>query len=239
MECYRGSVSHNLYIKPEDKFGTDDIDLLNVYHYPKAYYFTLEGYNRKREVYEEWDREFDIVGYEIRKFMKMLADLNPNVISTLYLKKKHYMKTTKAWNHILANRNVFVGKDKIKVVYSGYAHSQIKKMEAFSKQGYMGDKRERLVKKFGYDTKNASHCIRLLKMGIEFVSTGEPVVYRIKDREELLDIKRGKLSLEEVKDYAKDLKEKFSVAHEKSDLPKEVNIVNVNKLLFDVMELVL
>jgi len=36
--------------------------------------------------------------------------------------------------------------------------------------GYLGDKRKQLVLKHGYDAKNAAHLIRLLRMGIEFLT---------------------------------------------------------------------
>ena len=47
-----------------------------------------------------------------------------------------------------------------------------------------------LEKEFGYDTKHAYHCIRLLRMGMEILETGEVLVYR-PDWEELLSIKNG------------------------------------------------
>lgn len=37
----------------------------------------------------------------------------------------------------------------------------------------MGEKRKQLVAKHGYDTKNASHLIRLLRMGMEFLTVEE------------------------------------------------------------------
>ena len=71
--------------------------------------------------------------------------------------------------------------------------------------GYMGDKRKKLVLQFGYDTKNAAHLIRLLKMCKEFLNTGVMNVDRSRDQEELLGIKKGGWKLEDVKQYASDL----------------------------------
>jgi len=56
--------------------------------------------------------------------------------------------------------------------------------------GYMGKKRRELVRRVGYDAKNAAHLIRLLRMGIEFLTEGTLYVER-PDAAELLDIKRG------------------------------------------------
>src|ERR1043165_9239253 len=60
----------------------------------------------------------------------------------------------------------------------------------FFSGGYMGSKRRELVRRIGYDAKNAAHLIRLLRMGIEFLVEGELHVARA-DAENLLEIKRG------------------------------------------------
>ena len=44
--------------------------------------------------------------------------------------------------------------------------------------GYMGQKRRELVRRVGYDDKNAAHLIRLLRMGIEFLTEGTIYVER-------------------------------------------------------------
>lgn len=54
------------------------------------------------------------------------------------------------------------------------------------------------LKKFGYDTKNAAHLVRLLRMGMEFLKDGELEVTRL-DARQLLEIKRGEWTLERVK----------------------------------------
>jgi len=236
MECYRGSKAHNLYVPPEEENSTDDIDLIGVYAYPIQYYLTLEGYHKKKEVEEEWIGKFDIVRYEIRKMFYLLSNLNPNVINTLYCRPEDYLKITPAWQMVIDNKDIFLSRDRIYDTFCGYAHSQIKRMTHLSKEGYMGEKRYKLVKKYGYDTKNASHCIRLLRMGIEFLTDGKPVVYRIDDREELLAIKNGEYSLEKVKRMANSLLDKMVVAKNKSSLPVKNNNIQVNKLLFRVME---
>jgi DNA relaxase NicK len=48
----------------------------------------------------------------------------------------------------------------------------------FYSGGYMGKKRRELVVRVGYDAKNAAHLIRLLRMGIEFLTEGTLYVER-------------------------------------------------------------
>ncbi len=63
-------------------------------------------------------------------------------------------------------------------------------------QGYQKWKVERnaarkeLEKKHGFDSKHAAHLIRLLRMGLEIVNTGEVIVMR-PDAQELLGIRNG------------------------------------------------
>jgi hypothetical protein len=72
----------------------------------------------------------------------------------------------------------------------------------------------------GYDAKNAAHLIRLLRMGIEFLTEGTLLVERV-DAAELLDIKRGVWPLEEVKAEAERLFQLAQEAYVRSSLPPE------------------
>ncbi len=99
---------------------------------------------------------------------------------------------------------------------------------------YMGEKRRTLIRKFGYDTKNAAHLIRLLRMGIEFMTEGELHVKR-QDATQLLEIKHGEWSLEKVKSEADRL---FALAEEsyiRSTLPIDIDKEKVNKVLTDIL----
>jgi predicted nucleotidyltransferase len=61
-------------------------------------------------------------------------------------------------------------------------------------------KRSEIEKHCGYDGKNASHCVRLMKMAIECMRSGELIVNRQRagDSELLLSIKLGRLTYEEL-----------------------------------------
>jgi hypothetical protein len=115
----------------------------------------------------------------------------------------------------------------------------VKKYEELRKKyfgGFMGDKRRNLVKKVGYDSKNASHLIRLLRMSVEFLKTGDFIVNRTGvDAEELLDIKHGKWQLETVKLLAAELFEEARVAHENSELPEEPDKDTVEQLMMQMI----
>lgn len=108
------------------------------------------------------------------------------------------------------------------------------RLKSFQKKGenigYMGDKRKHLVLEHGYDAKNAAHLIRLLRMCIEFMNTGELLVQR-PDAAELIDIKRGKWKLEQVKQLSEELFAQAKVARDKSPLPDEPDREGAEALL--------
>lgn len=101
--------------------------------------------------------------------------------------------------------------------------------------GYLGLKRKELVLQNGYDTKNAAHLIRLLRMCVEFMDSGELIVYRTVDAAELLDIKCGKWALDHVKDYAEYLFLEAKKARDRSSLPEKPDRDEAEKLLVEIV----
>ncbi len=243
--CWRGSVAHGMYVPKSDPNSIDDKDLMGLYVAPLEHYL---GFGRK-DVYEKWEGEWDCVFYELRKFIDLLLNCNPNVLSLLWLKPNGIIYESPIGQRLRDNRDLFVTK-KAYHSFSGYAHAQFKKMISFNQEaqalmsrledqlasfdidpescdagsslrrvdgqpfvgattemmevvkryrgerrryysgGYMGEKRRELVRRVGYDAKNAAHLIRLLRMGIEFLTEGTLYVERA-DAAELLSIKRG------------------------------------------------
>jgi hypothetical protein len=98
----------------------------------------------------------------------------------------------------------------------------------------IGEQRRALIEKFGYDTKNAGHLIRLLRMGIEFLSTGELKVLR-EDAAELIEIKKGERSLGWVEEESNRL---FALAQEAfvhSPLPPKPDYARAEKLTIEIL----
>jgi hypothetical protein len=93
-----------------------------------------------------------------------------------------------------------------------------------------------LVRKYHYDVKNAAHLIRLLRMGTEFLGTGELRVYRTDDAEELKHIKRGGWTLERVKQEAERMFVAAEQACAQSPLPAEPDSAAASALLVRIHE---
>lgn len=105
--------------------------------------------------------------------------------------------------------------------------------------------RRELEEKSGYDTKHASHLVRLMRMGYEILTTGQVIVKR-PDADELLAIKNGAWTYDKVMEYKEDIEKKLEeeylrqkklVAEGKpTPLPREVNKEQLNKLYHEVYE---
>ena len=231
---YRGSIAHGMYTPPSEPTSIDDKDVMAICVPPIEYYFGLREYhsNGTREIKRD---EWDIVVYESRKFIRLLAQGNPNVLMLLWLEPNHYLNVSSGGQLLIDNRELFVGRHVYRS-FVGYAHGQLHRMTHMAFEGHMGEKRKKLVGQFGYDTKNAAHLIRLLRMGIEFLRDGQLYVCRHADGPQLLEIKRGEWTLERVKSEAERL---FKLSEEtwlKSSLPTAPDMDKVNRLAVRVTQ---
>jgi predicted nucleotidyltransferase len=239
LEGYCGSIAHNLHIPREadDVFGIDDVDTFNLYCFPIEYYLSLESYTKAKETDNIKTGQTDIVGYEIRKAIDLLAGCNPNMLTYLYLKPEHYLNISEGGKLLLKNRELFLGKKRIRDGFCGYAHDQLFRMRGGAYKGYMGERRKKIVDKYGYDTKNAVTLVRLLRSGRELLETGTLAVYRENDREELLNIKKGKLTLNEVQELADKEFKNIDDAYYSSKLPEMNSKQRINELLVDILNI--
>lgn len=235
LSGYRGSIAHGMYTG-NNPDSIDDKDVMSICVPPLDYYFGLKRFG-SRGTQEIKRQEWDIVAYELHKFVGLLQQGNPNVLMLLWLKPEHYLKITEAGQLLIDNRHLFVGRHVYRA-FTGYAHSQLHKMTHLAFEGYMGQKRKELVLKFGYDTKNAAHLLRLLRMGIEFLKDGRLYVFR-HDAPQLLEVKRGEWTLEQVKEEASRLFAAAQDAYLESSLPPEPNLELINNLTVKVIRIAL
>lgn len=88
-----------------------------------------------------------------------------------------------------------------------------------------------------YDTKHASHLVRLLRSGEEILSEGIVKVKR-PDAEELLAIRNGTWTYEELIKWAEE-KDNYvrNVLYKQTDLPKKPNIKLAEKVLLEIQDM--
>lgn len=96
--------------------------------------------------------------------------------------------------------------------------------------------RAALEEKFGYDTKHAYHLVRLIRMCREVLTTGKVIVKR-PDREELLQIRNGAWSYDQLIEFAdredKALNELYGTS---TILPKTPDREKLDNLCMDLVE---
>lgn len=103
---------------------TSDTDIRGVCIAPKAYYL---GFLNRFEQVEQKPPLPDLTVFDIRKFLKLACDVNPNVIELLYTEPSDHLLLTPAWERIVAVRDSFLSK-RVKHTFSGYALSQLKRI---------------------------------------------------------------------------------------------------------------
>lgn len=81
--------------------------------------------------------------------------------------------------------------------------------------------RAELERRHGYDTKHAAHLVRMLRMGLEVLELGDLRVRR-RDAAELLAIRDGALTYDELKRVARDLEARMQAALVTTSLPADV-----------------
>jgi len=289
---------------------TSDIDLSGIFIAPKEFYLGLKTVNEvdmsiisKKENGRNDKDAIDRKFYELRKFMKLATDNNPNIIEHLFVKNNNIVFANRLGQKLLANRFIFPYKGCYNK-FCGYAYSQRKKMivkkenmsdilkaiqffggqsdpsrnyvvqykkQLLNEVGFknikdtgqhflIGDtsvqKNETLkkalmkfqerrqkfsgryddyVSKSGYDTKFASHLIRLMYEGIELLETGE-IQFPLKEVQLISDIKNGKYDILEVLDIADELNSVIDKALKKSDLPNGPQLDKIENLLIEMVE---
>jgi len=225
---YVGSISH----------GTagsiiDDVDICGVFISPREHYFGLTRLDHimRTKIAEK----YDFALFEITKYFRLLLGSNPNVLSLLWIPENMFIIRSDWGKLIYNNRQLFISK-KLYKTFGGYAFGQLQRMTRLcSKQAYQGAKRRERFERFGYDCKNAAHLIRLLKMGIEALATGEVNVYR-HDAKLLKEIKSGQWTLQQVETEAHRLQALLDEAFVRCTLPDNPDFAKSEKLLVEIIE---
>lgn len=95
--------------------------------------------------------------------------------------------------------------------------------------------RAALERQYGYDTKHAMHLIRLMRMGLEVLETGELLVRRI-DADELSAIRDGAMLFDELLSAATTLQDAMGRAALTTLLPNDVDLAIVDELVFELAQ---
>ncbi len=160
--------------------------------------------------------------WEYQKFLILALKANPNALECLYSPRVE--RTAPAVEPLLANRQIFLSQ-LVYQTYSGYVASQFKKLQS--------DMRNRGEVKW----KHAMHLIRLLLSGLDILRHQRVTVDVAEHRDELLAIRRGERTLEQIDATRLKLHKEFDRAQSLTNLPARPDYEMANTLLIEARKI--
>lgn len=188
-----GSGVHGMAIE-----GTDDRDEMGVYIESPAQVLGLDRtkesyvYRTKADGERSGPGDMDLVIYGLRKYMKLAVDGNPTVLTLLYAPDDALIVKTPLGDELREMRDDIVC-SRAGWRFLGYLDGQRERMTGGGNQARVPNRPE-LIEAFGYDTKYASHAVRLGLQGIELMTTGQLTLPMPPDHLEItMQVKRGEV----------------------------------------------
>jgi uncharacterized protein len=165
----------------------------------------------------------DAVAWDIRKFFRLAANCNPNVIETLFTLSSHQIYKSPAAERVLENRHLFLSR-RARDSFGGYAVGQLKKVRT-AKWDEPGTR------------KDAMHLWRLIDFGKQILEHGtlQPYFGPVQ-RECLLGVRAGHYSREEVISWAEADLQKLDALVDSSPLPKEPPYHTLDGILIEILQ---
>ncbi len=205
--CMTGSHAYGLAGEQSDD------DIRGVFLPPADMHWSLAKMPGQIESMEGTN---DVVFWEIEKFLRLALKANPNVLEVLWT--PIVLEASAVGQQLRELRDAFLSRHLYKT-YSGYVLSQFRRMASAEAKG------------IGYKPKHAMHLIRLLHSGISALQHHQILVDVSDRREELLKIKRGELTFDEVRAQALALDEAFRQEFQRTTLPDQPDVPRVNAFL--------
>ncbi|WP_051533482.1 DNA polymerase beta superfamily protein [Anaerovibrio sp. RM50] len=120
--------------------STSDTDLRGFFMEPRG---SLLCVTEPIDYFE--DRVTDTVIYSLKKFVKLAAKCNPNVIEMLGTDNDHIWKMDKYGSYIRENRSLFLSKQAY-ITFAGYANAQLRRLEnALARDSYPQSEKEKHI----------------------------------------------------------------------------------------------
>ena len=215
-------------------YGTNtensDIDYRGVCIPPQEYLLGLKTFNEYNTTggkkFKNTKDDIDVTITHINQFVLNAMQGVPNNIEILFTKPEHVLIKNEFGDELISHRYDFLTKA-LKHKFGGYAHAQMKQLVI---KGSNGTGRQDLIQIYGYDPKFSMHAIRLLTSCIEILKTGDFSTFR-PNRNELLNIRNGKFTLEQILIIIEDLDKELNELYEISKIPEKPDYDKINKWL--------
>ena len=136
--------------------------------------------------------DIDLTAYSLRKFLRLAVAGNPTVLIPFFVTGASLMRTT-ALGDELRGLAPQVLSQAAGWRFLGYLDGQLERLVGGGRQSKVPNRPE-LVERYGYDTKYASHALRLGRQGLELVTTGHlSLPLRPQDLQPCVAVKRGEV----------------------------------------------
>lgn len=203
-----------------------DYDYRGVIIPPEKYFLSFLAHFEQFESKQE-----DMVVYDIRKFLKLAASNNPNIIELLYIPEKFWVTSSPYWKEITSIKDLFLSK-RCYETFKGYARSQLKKAIQYEKTNSV---RSALIDKIGYDCKNGMHLYRLLNSCKEILKEHTILVER-PDKDFLLEIRNGNVPYKDLMRLVDELSIELEHLFESTTLPEKPNYKIIEGVGIDIIK---
>lgn len=208
-----------------------DNDAVLVVVPPPRFVYGISPWTTPYQIQHEY---WDVTVYPISQFIRLLLNGNPSLSCILWSDDRSIEWVSPHFAEILEHRDEFSSLKLVRA-FTGYANGQFRSMELTQGKptGKLGEKRKKLVETYGYDTKNAGHLIRLLRMCREFVVDGQLRVFRTRDADHIRAIRCGNFSIGQVREEAEQLFSEIETLLPSSPVPEQPNAGRVEELLMN------
>ena len=209
---------------------TSDTDYRGVIVPPEEYFYGLSHF----EQYEVPGQ--DEVYHEFRRFLRLTSAGNPSFLEVWWAPESketadpepHERIQAAWWRKTKRDLWSLLLSKKLLKPHLGMAQAHLAKLEHGGKN--CGVKGREAIAEFGWNTKDASHVIRVLHQAHELLTRGA-LTFPRPEAAMLMDIRKGNWTLDQVHHAEADLTKLIREVAEKSDLREEPDVKAVNQWL--------
>jgi hypothetical protein len=232
-----GSGAHGIAVA-----GTDDRDEMGICLEPfelawatdqqfEQYIYRSAAEREGRQDAPSMPGDLDLTVYSLRKWCRLALNGNPTVLMLLFLPQHLTVAKNAHGSRLQALAPAFASRRAIKA-FSGYLQAQRQRL--IGERGQRNVNRQKLVDAHGFDTKYASHMVRLGFQGVEYGTTGTMTLPMSGEELEMVRaIRAGKIDLNSVMTLAGDLEAQLRDLTTSSHLPDQPDTKAVNEWMRD------
>lgn len=174
--------------------------------------------------------DIDLTAYSLRKFLRLAVAGNPTILIPFFVHGPSLIHTTSLGDELRALAPQVISMH-AGWRFLGYLDGQVERLLGGGKRNKVPNRPE-LVARYGYDTKYASHALRLGRQGLELVTTGSLTLpMRPIDLEQCLAVKRGEVGFDRALDLIRSTRSELSDALDRgvSPLPADPELDAVSE----------